>query len=314
MKEICSVHSAVFKTTIFRPQVVTEAFLIKFGKLLVVDLIVPPLASLAFSKNVEWRVVSLRVLSEITLLLLLSQVEVEESERDGGREREAEWEGEGISSNTRLLTLISEALLPQYETLLLESDPVPVYALKLLVSLTEHSSPISRLVRESSLLPAIFQVIEEHKNNTVGSMMQNAMALLCNLTGQKGTDLRPFDQQGAVHLNVIRFDIYIGPPVSSLSLNQNTQTHTVFSPRHCHTHEKGLHSESCPCFVLECFHSITRPLLLSSRCLTLCVTLMEGEGVQLPFFKGFHQILLLLSAWTHVWRPCSPHLLSIPPI
>uniref|UniRef100_A0A8C1MQW9 Unc-51 like kinase 4 n=1 Tax=Cyprinus carpio TaxID=7962 RepID=A0A8C1MQW9_CYPCA len=76
----------------------------------------------------EWRIVSLRVLSEITLLLLSQD--------------EREWEGEGISSNTRLLTLISEALLPQYETLLLEPDPVPVYALKLLVSLTEHSSPI----------------------------------------------------------------------------------------------------------------------------------------------------------------------------
>ncbi|XP_050987016.1 serine/threonine-protein kinase ULK4 isoform X1 [Labeo rohita] len=233
---------------IFRPQVVTEAFLVKFGKLLnhitsidsnetslgnaigqaaseelirntlsaveaisqhpallslyhctVVDLIVPPLASLAFSKNVEWRIVSLRVLSEITLLLL-SQDEVEERERDGGREREGEWEGEGISSNTRLLTLISEALLPQYQTLLLEPDPVPVYALKLLVSLTEHSSPISRLVRESRLLPAVFQVIEEHQNNTVGSTMQNAMALLCNLIGQKGTDLRPFYQQGVIEV------------------------------------------------------------------------------------------------------------------
>ncbi|XP_048008738.1 serine/threonine-protein kinase ULK4 isoform X3 [Megalobrama amblycephala] len=234
---------------IFRPQVVTEAFLIKFGKLLnhitsidsnetslgsaighaaseelirntlsaveaisqhpvllslyhctVVDLIVPPLTSLAFSKNVEWRIVSLRVLSEITLLLLLSQDEVEERERDGGREREGEWEGEGISSNTRLLTLISEALLPQYETLLLEPDPVPVYALKLLVSLTEHSSPVSRLVRESRLLPAIFQVIEEHQNNTVGNTMQNAMALLSNLIGQKGTDLRPFYQQGVIEV------------------------------------------------------------------------------------------------------------------
>ncbi|XP_039550396.1 serine/threonine-protein kinase ULK4 [Pimephales promelas] len=231
---------------IFRPQVVTEAFLIKFGKLLnhitsidsnetslgsaigqaaseelirntlsaveaisqhpvllslyhctVVDLIVPPLTSLAFSKNVEWRIVSLRVLSEITLLLLLSQDEVEERERD---EREGEWEGEGISSNTRLLTLISEALLPQYVTLLLEPDPVPMYALKLLVSLTEHSSPISRLVRESRLLPAIFQIIEEHQNNTVGGMMQNAMALLSNLIGQKGTDLRPFYQQGVIEV------------------------------------------------------------------------------------------------------------------
>ncbi|KAI2655546.1 Serine/threonine-protein kinase ULK4 [Labeo rohita] len=103
----------------------------------------PALLSLYHCTVMEWRIVSLRVLSEITLLLL-SQDEVEERERDGGREREGEWEGEGISSNTRLLTLISEALLPQYQTLLLEPDPVPVYALKLLVSLTEHSSPISR--------------------------------------------------------------------------------------------------------------------------------------------------------------------------
>ncbi|XP_065126224.1 serine/threonine-protein kinase ULK4 [Paramisgurnus dabryanus] len=227
---------------IFRPQVVTEAFLCKFGKLLnhitsidsnetslgsaigqtaseelirntlsameavsqhpvllglyhwtVVDLIVPPLTSLAFSKNVEWRIVSLHVLSEITPLLL-SQEDVEWGEKDGGRERES------ISSNTRLLTLISEALLPQYEILLLEPDPVPVYALELLVSLTEHSSPISRLVRESRLLSTVFQVIEDHQSNVLGGTMQNAAALLCNLIGQKGTDLRPFYQQGIIEL------------------------------------------------------------------------------------------------------------------
>uniref|UniRef100_A0A8C1T3E1 Unc-51 like kinase 4 n=1 Tax=Cyprinus carpio TaxID=7962 RepID=A0A8C1T3E1_CYPCA len=89
-------------------------------------------------------------------------------------------------------------LLCRYETLLLEPDPVPVYALKLLVSLTEHSSPIIFL---------FFFFFQVHQNNTVGSTMQNAMALLCNLIGQKGTDLRPFYQQGAVHLNVTCFDI-----------------------------------------------------------------------------------------------------------
>ncbi|XP_041708018.1 serine/threonine-protein kinase ULK4 isoform X2 [Coregonus clupeaformis] len=148
---------------IFRPQVVTEEFLFKFGALLnhitsidasetslgsaigqagseelirntlsaveaisqhpalltphhctVVDCILPPLTSLAFSKNVEWRIVSLRVLSEITLLLL-SQEAVEEGERkeeerrEGGRRRERECN----SSTGRLLTLITEALLPQ---------------------------------------------------------------------------------------------------------------------------------------------------------------------------------------------------------
>uniref|UniRef100_A0AAR2LAX6 Protein kinase domain-containing protein n=1 Tax=Pygocentrus nattereri TaxID=42514 RepID=A0AAR2LAX6_PYGNA len=118
---------------------------------------------------VEWRIVSLRVLSEITLLLL-SQEAVEEGE---GEKRGA-WDGEGSSSNTRLLTLITEDLLPQYESLLLEPNPVPVYALKLLGSLTEHSTPC---------IPTF-----------------HAMALLSNLIGQKDTDLQPFYQQGIIEL------------------------------------------------------------------------------------------------------------------
>ncbi|XP_036441193.1 serine/threonine-protein kinase ULK4 [Colossoma macropomum] len=229
---------------VFRPQVVNEEFLIKFGALLnhitsidsnetslgsavgqaaseelirntlsaveavsqhpallsthhctVVDTILPPLASLAFSKNVEWRIVSLRVLSEITLLLL-SQEAVEEGER----EKRGAWDREGSSSNTRLQTLITEDLLPQYESLLLEPDPVPVYALKLLGSLTEHSTPVNRLVKESRLLPVIFQVIAEHQNSILGGTMQNAIALLSNLIGQKDTDLQPFYQQGIIEL------------------------------------------------------------------------------------------------------------------
>ncbi|XP_064883243.1 serine/threonine-protein kinase ULK4-like [Oncorhynchus nerka] len=224
---------------IFRPQVVTEEFLFKFGALLshitsidasetslgsaigqagseelirntlsaveaitqhpalltphhcpVVDCILPPLTSLAFSKNVEWRIVSLRVLSEITLLLL-SQEAVEEGE---GRERDCN------SSTGRLLTLITEALLPQYESLLLEPDPIPVYALKLLVALTEHSSPVNSLVRDSRILPVVFQVMAEHQDNILGGTMQKAMALLSNLTGQKDVDLQPFYQQGLVEV------------------------------------------------------------------------------------------------------------------
>ncbi|KAI1885690.1 hypothetical protein AGOR_G00206410 [Albula goreensis] len=218
---------------IFRPQVVTEEFLLKFGALLnhivsidscgtnleravgqtvsedlirnalsaveaitqhpsllmphhsaVVDAILPPLASLALSKNVEWRILSLRVLSEITLLLL-SQEDVEE--------------GRACTSN-RLLSIITEALLPQYESLLLEPDPVPAYALKLLVSLTEHSSPVNRLIEVSRLLPAVFQVISEHQINSLGSTMQNAVALLSNLTGQKDANLRPFYDEGLVEV------------------------------------------------------------------------------------------------------------------
>uniref|UniRef100_A0A8C7J1P8 Unc-51 like kinase 4 n=1 Tax=Oncorhynchus kisutch TaxID=8019 RepID=A0A8C7J1P8_ONCKI len=152
--------------------------------------LVPNLLSPSPSAPMEWRIVSLRVLSEITLLLL-SQEAVEEGE---GRERECN------SSTGRLLTLITEALLPQYESLLLEPDPIPVYALKLLVALTEHSSPVNSLVRDSRILPVVFQVMAEHQDNILGGTMQKAMALLSNLTGQKDVDLQPFYQQGLVEV------------------------------------------------------------------------------------------------------------------
>lgn len=50
---------------------------------------------------------SLRLLSDITLLLLSQEVMEEEE-----REKET-WDLEGRSSNARLLTFITEALLPQ---------------------------------------------------------------------------------------------------------------------------------------------------------------------------------------------------------
>ncbi|KAJ8290787.1 hypothetical protein GJAV_G00017560 [Gymnothorax javanicus] len=223
----------LLSSQIFRPQVVTGEFLAQFGTLLyhitsmdssgtsleravgqtaseelirstlsaveaitqhpsvmtphqavVVDSILPPLTSLALSKNVEWRILSLRVLSEITLVLL---------------SQETPKEGTACVSN-RLLSHITAALLPQFESLLLEPDLVPVYALKLLVSLTEHDSPVNKLIEESRLLPAIFQVISEHLVNSFGSTMQNAVALLSNLTGHRDANLKPFYQEGLVEL------------------------------------------------------------------------------------------------------------------
>uniref|UniRef100_A0A8B9RB00 Unc-51 like kinase 4 n=1 Tax=Astyanax mexicanus TaxID=7994 RepID=A0A8B9RB00_ASTMX len=104
----------------------------------------------------------------------------------------------GKSRQNCLKLKLVVTLIFRYESLLLEPDPVPVYALKLLGSLTEHSTPVNRLVRESRLLPVIFQVVAEHQNNILGGTMQNAMALLTNLIGQKDTDLQPFYQQGLV--------------------------------------------------------------------------------------------------------------------
>uniref|UniRef100_UPI00063C7DA3 serine/threonine-protein kinase ULK4 n=1 Tax=Odobenus rosmarus divergens TaxID=9708 RepID=UPI00063C7DA3 len=160
---------------VFRPQVVTEEFLFSYGTILshiisvdsgetnidgaiglmaseefikitlsafeaiiqypillkdycstVVDYILPPLVSLVQSQNVEWRLFSLRLLSETTSLLVNQEV--------GDGKKEA-----NVDFDSSLLALIRDVLLPQYEHILTEPDPVPAYALKLLVAMTEHN-------------------------------------------------------------------------------------------------------------------------------------------------------------------------------
>ncbi|XP_039086319.1 serine/threonine-protein kinase ULK4 isoform X4 [Hyaena hyaena] len=219
---------------VFRPQVVTEEFLFSYGTILshiksidsgetnidgavglmaseefikitlsafeaiiqypillkdycstVVDYILPPLVSLVQSQNVEWRLFSLRLLSETTSLLVNQDV--------GDGKKEA-----NVDSDSNLLALIRDVLLPQYEHILTEPDPVPAYALKLLVALTEHNPTFTRLVEESRLIPLIFEVILEHQENILGNTMQSVIALLNNLVACKDSNMKLLYEQGLV--------------------------------------------------------------------------------------------------------------------
>uniref|UniRef100_A0A8C3LUW3 Unc-51 like kinase 4 n=1 Tax=Chrysolophus pictus TaxID=9089 RepID=A0A8C3LUW3_CHRPC len=163
---------------VFRPRIVSEEFLFNYGTLLGSDsCILPPLVSLVHSQNVEWRLFSLRLLSETTSLLLNHKVMAEEKE-------------ESLDSNRKLLSLIRDSLLPQYEYILMAPDPVPLYALKLLVALTEHSpSSVRCLLEENHLFPPLFQVILEHQDNILGNTMQTAVALLNNVVANKSTNM-----------------------------------------------------------------------------------------------------------------------------
>ncbi|XP_059795348.1 serine/threonine-protein kinase ULK4 isoform X3 [Balaenoptera ricei] len=220
---------------VFRPQVVTEEFLFSYGTILshiksvdsgetnidgaiglmaseefikitlstfeaviqypvllkdycstVVDYILPPLVSLVQSGNVEWRLFSLRLLSETTSLLVNQEV------GDGKKET-------NVDSDSSLLALIRDVLLPQYEHILTEPDPVPAYALKLLVAMTEHNPTFTRLVEESKLIPRIFDVILEHQANILGNTMQSVVALLNNLVTCKDLNMKLLYEQGLVH-------------------------------------------------------------------------------------------------------------------
>ncbi|XP_072507524.1 serine/threonine-protein kinase ULK4 isoform X3 [Notamacropus eugenii] len=163
----------------------------------VVDYILPPLVSLVQSQNVEWRLFSLRLLSETTSLLVSLEVVVEEKEEDQ-------------DSNTKLLSLIRDVLLPQYEHVLMEPDPVPAYALKLLVAMTEHNPVFTSLVEESKLIPVLFEVIlrtgltislarvKEHQGSILGNTMQSVIALLNNLVASKESNMKLLYEQGLV--------------------------------------------------------------------------------------------------------------------
>ncbi|XP_055457528.1 serine/threonine-protein kinase ULK4 [Psammomys obesus] len=261
---------------VFRPQVVTEEFLFSYGTILshinsvdlgetnidgaigmaaseefikitlsafeaviqypvllaayrstVTDYILPPLVSLVQSQNVEWRLFSLRLLSETTTLLVSQEPE------DGGEPR--------CDSDSSLLVLIRDQLLPQYGRILMEPDPVPAYALKLLVAMTEHNPAFTRYgggsaepgqrhmlgcgvdypsmassqqphccrkltglatppFSEGTQAVAFLQGHRdlEHQESILGNTMQSVIALLNNLVAYKDSNMQLLYEQGLV--------------------------------------------------------------------------------------------------------------------
>ncbi|XP_047455886.1 serine/threonine-protein kinase ULK4 [Mugil cephalus] len=173
----------------------------------VVDSILPPLTTLAFSKNVEWSVFVLRVLSELSVVLLVQdgddgrEENKERTEKRGGATQGREDE----SSCCPVVSLISQSLLSRYESLLRAAEPVPLYALKLLVSMTEHSTQICRLIKHSKMLPGVFQLLTANSSNVTSGIVQNAVVLLCNLSGDTVLDQKPLYEQGLIEVVVKTF-------------------------------------------------------------------------------------------------------------
>ncbi|XP_029958590.1 serine/threonine-protein kinase ULK4 [Salarias fasciatus] len=173
----------------------------------VVDAVLPPLTSLVFSRNVEWTVFALRVLSEISLVLLVQddggfqdseERTVEQKDKDGRMSKRRE---DG-SSCSQMISFITESLFPRYEALLRAAEPIPLYALKLLVSMTEHSIDICRLIQHSKILPGVFQIILANSSIVTSGLVQTAVVLLCNLCGDTVLDHQPLYQQGLIEMVV----------------------------------------------------------------------------------------------------------------
>ncbi|KFP13365.1 Serine/threonine-protein kinase ULK4, partial [Egretta garzetta] len=87
----------------------------------------------------------------------------------------------------------------RYEHILMAPDPVPMYALKLLVALTEHSPASVSLVEEIHLFPVLFEVISEHQDSILGNTMQTVIALLNNMVANKSTNMMLLFEEGLAH-------------------------------------------------------------------------------------------------------------------
>ncbi|KAM6375889.1 LOW QUALITY PROTEIN: serine/threonine-protein kinase ULK4 [Alca torda] len=226
----------LIKTTLSTFEAVTQhPVLLTAHRLTVEDCILPPLVSLVDSQNVwshswhlyfqvEWRLFSLRLLSETTSLLLSHEVTAEEK-------------GENLNSNSKLLSLIRDSLLPQYENILMAPDPVPMYALKLLVALTEHSPASVSLVEETHLFPVLFQVILEHNNSILGNTMQTVIALLNNMVANKSTNMMLLFEEGLAHhicnLLIETVALYLEGDDKSSTKTANALLLSLFDILHC---------------------------------------------------------------------------------
>ncbi|XP_075322704.1 serine/threonine-protein kinase ULK4 isoform X2 [Odontesthes bonariensis] len=170
----------------------------------VVDAVLPPLTALAFSRNVEWSVFVLKVLSELSPVLLV-QYDNDDTEENEEKTNETRPRGEAEGKEngetcSQVLSLFTKCLLPRYESLLSAAEPIPLYGFKLLVSMTEHSPHICRLIKQSRILPVIFQLIMA--NSVTSGIVQNAVVLLCNLSGDTVMDQQLLRQQGLIEVLV----------------------------------------------------------------------------------------------------------------
>ncbi|XP_029360263.1 serine/threonine-protein kinase ULK4 isoform X2 [Echeneis naucrates] len=275
----------------------------------VVDSILPHLTALAFSINVEWSVFVLRVLSEINLVLLVQDGDgpnVSERTEEKKERRATERRDEGNSYN-QILALISKSLLPRYESLLRAAEPVPLYALKLLVSMTEHSTQICRVIKRSRILPMVFQFITASHGNIFSGMVQNALALLCNLSGDTAWDLEPLHQQGLIQVIVNTFSeaaaVYLDADRHAMRKTSHVVLHALLELLHNTLKQtslvkrSALKSQRLSCPAAEKLLLANRPLsqlsthlihMLSTeteevweeaiQCLSLLVQLYGGEG------------------------------------
>ncbi|XP_067934855.1 serine/threonine-protein kinase ULK4-like [Watersipora subatra] len=144
------------------------------------------LSELCLSEQGESKLLSLKLFCE--LASVFSQTEyLTESQQKGA---------------DKMVVIVRKDLLPQFEQLLMDLNPIPSYALRLLQNLMSFRPQIAREFMSCGLLPVLYQVIEENHSNPLSQVLQLATGVHCTLIHYKETEIAELYNQGCVDLLV----------------------------------------------------------------------------------------------------------------
>ena len=90
----------------------------------------------------------------------------------------------------------SSICVDRFEELLLDSDPLPFYALKLLLAMLEHNPTSMAHVERLHLVPVLFQVLLDHQNNATSTTMQQMAGVLHQLVAHKQSNMKELYENG----------------------------------------------------------------------------------------------------------------------
>lgn len=101
-----------------------------------------------------------------------------------------------------IFQVITSELIPQYDTILQDQDPLPSYALKLLLAFLEHSPNFSELIIDKGIVAILGDILDRHDGDVSGATVQTIISLLDCLVSSSASDLWRLYEQGLIdHLS-----------------------------------------------------------------------------------------------------------------
>lgn len=158
----------------------------------IMETILPILATLVESQNGDTRALSLRLISDMATVYLSQD----------------QFESDAKINISHLHKTVSEILLPKFEYILLDQEPLPSYGMKLLLALLEHSGTFIKQVEQLGLVSVIFQVLLDHQSSPLSSAVQSIAGILNCLVSHRETNMRDLYDQGLIdYFSTLFFEV-----------------------------------------------------------------------------------------------------------